>query len=74
MLSSCERRRGVDGIGSRQNATIEFLAVIRHSCTHPFPMASSSKSNTPHVDEDVDDLDGIGSDLSSTLIVLISGQ
>lgn len=33
------------------------------SCTHPFPMASSSKSNTPHVDEDVDDLDGIGSDL-----------
>ena len=35
-------------------------------------MASSSRSNTARVDEDVDDLDGTGSDPSPTLIVLIS--
>ena len=39
---------------------------------HSLPMASSSKLNATHVDEDLDDLDGTGSDPSSTLIVLIS--
>lgn len=40
--------------------------------THSSPMASSSKPTTARVDEDVDDLDGTGSDPSPTLIVLIS--
>jgi hypothetical protein len=48
---------------------------LQHPTSHDlFPMTSSPKSKTTHVDEDVDDLDGTGYDTSSTLIVLITGN